>query len=452
MPSPRCDLCILGGRVHCSVSGSGIGQIDDLEEDWIRRTREQSAPPHARGQVFVYRAFDLLSQTGPFYRATVATHQMMIPDELLWRIALHWHDLGNDWNQVGWRLVPVDDSRSTSCLSDLIHPTYVLIMPGLLAEMSHRPHGLLEVMHGDTCHVRATVLPPRINLPILQELLHAFCRRGWPMVRCSGTHNRATLTDVLQDCSHGFFVQITIAGVVPAHALDISRWCQHAGRLLHIGFQSYTGDFHLFEVGVANGLTLLASSVAQCWGDLGTWHDWLLPEMRTRYLSQCGMEVQLVEVHASIYEMDACFDSGRTYMVAVPMVPPPVTADAKKVLQVRVRVDGFYDDGAVGCPAMISCPGIVEQLGLLVICSHQGDCKCYLNGLPLSDVPTGVSYGDFVAIYKSDGRRAEPMGLVTHAVASSHSAVLHSSASSICASEQDAVPEGASPVSAALPE
>ena len=162
---------------------------------WTCRTREYDVHrPTQVGRVFVYRAFDIWSQNGPFYRATVATHQMMLPDELLWRIALHWPDLGNNWNQVGWRLVSVDDSRSTSCLSDLLHPTYVLIMPELLSDLSHRPHRLLEVTHGDTCHVRGTVLPPQINLSILQELLQSFCRREWPMVRCIGTHNRVALT------------------------------------------------------------------------------------------------------------------------------------------------------------------------------------------------------------------------------------------------------------------
>ena len=38
----------------------------------------------------------------PFYRATVVVHQGMLPDEILWRIALHWFDLGHDWNRVGW--------------------------------------------------------------------------------------------------------------------------------------------------------------------------------------------------------------------------------------------------------------------------------------------------------------------------------------------------------------
>ena len=96
------------------------------------------------------------------YRATVSVTQFMIPDEILWRIAVYWPDLGNHWHEASWRLHPVDDSRSASCLPDLIQPTYVLVMPGLLNEMAHRPHGLLEVTQGDICHVRATVLPPRI--------------------------------------------------------------------------------------------------------------------------------------------------------------------------------------------------------------------------------------------------------------------------------------------------
>ena len=100
-------------------------------------------------QIFVYRAFDLWSQMGPMYRTTVSVTPFMIPDEILWRIAVYWPDLGNHWHEASWRLHPVDDFRSAS---------------------------------------RATVLPPRINLPILQEFLKAFCRRGWPMVRCVGSY------------------------------------------------------------------------------------------------------------------------------------------------------------------------------------------------------------------------------------------------------------------------
>ena len=136
--------------------------------------------------------------------------------------------------------------------------------------------GVCPTVQGDICHVRATVLPPRINLPILQEFLKAFCRRGWPLVRCVGTHNRVPLTDELQDCHHGFFVQITITRAIPTHAVDVTRWCSEAGQPMHLDYQYYAGDSHQFLVGIAHGLTLLASSLAPCWSDRESWDEWLL--------------------------------------------------------------------------------------------------------------------------------------------------------------------------------
>ena len=226
----------------------------------------------------------------------------------------------------------------------------------------NRPHRLLEVTQGDICHVRATVLPPRINLPIL-----AFCRRGWPLVRCVGTHNRVPLTDELQDCHHGFFVQITITRAIPTHAVDVTRWCSEAGQLMHLDYQYYAGDSHQFLVGIAHGLTLLASSLAPCWGDRESWDEWLLMELRHRYLALCGLAVHLHAVHASIGDLDACYDPGRTYMVAAPERPPCSLEEAVAVLYVRVRVEGFYDEGAVWCPAAIACGAMIEQVGLFVV-------------------------------------------------------------------------------------
>ena len=83
----------------------------------------------------------LARSTVPLLRSTLH------PDELLTRVALHWPDLGNQWNHVDWRLTPVHEARIASCLQDLQFPTYVLVMPGLLRDLSHRPHGLLEVAH-----------------------------------------------------------------------------------------------------------------------------------------------------------------------------------------------------------------------------------------------------------------------------------------------------------------
>ena len=67
-----------------------------------------------------------------------------------------------------------------------------------------------------------------------------------------------------------------------------------------------------------------------------------------------------------------------------------------------MRVEGFYDEGAVWCPAAIACGAMIEQLGLFVACQQQGSCRCYLNGNPLHDDPVAVAHGDFLAIFKSD--------------------------------------------------
>ena len=100
----------------------GLALLNNNEADWIQRTNEYGLRrPTRASRIFVYRAFDLWSQMGPMYRATVSVTQFMIPDEILWRIAVYWPDLGNHWHEASWRLHPVDDSRSASCLPHLIH-------------------------------------------------------------------------------------------------------------------------------------------------------------------------------------------------------------------------------------------------------------------------------------------------------------------------------------------
>ena len=57
---------------------------------------------------------------------------------------------------------------------------------------------------------------------------------------------------------------------------------------------------------------------------------------------------------------------GRTYMVAAPAGPSRISVEAVTVLYVRVRVDGFFDEGAVWSPATVACLAMIEQLGLFV--------------------------------------------------------------------------------------
>ena len=186
---------------------------------------------------------------------------------------------------------------------------------------------------------------------------------------------------------------------------------------MHLDYQYYADDFHQFLVGVAHGLTLLASSLAPCWSDRESWEEWLL-ELRHRYLAPCGLTVHLYTVHASINDLDACYDPGRTYMVAAPVRPPRISEEAVTVLYVRVRVDGFFDEEAVWCPAAIACFAMIEQLGLSVACQQRGGCRCYLNGTPLHNDLVAVTHGDFLAIFKSDHAHCEAPGHATLSIAS----------------------------------
>ena len=159
-------------------------------------------------------------------------------------------------------------------------------------------------------------------------------------------------------------------------------------------------------------------------------------ELRHRYLALCGLTVHLYAVHASINDLDACYDPGRTYMVAAPVGPPRISVEAVTVLFVRVRVEGFFDEGAVWSPAAIACFAMIEQLGLCVACQQRGGCRCYLNGNPLHNDPVTVAHGDFLAIFKSDHAHSGAPGHATLSLASNRRQGGYLGTVSECPSEQ----------------
>ena len=159
-------------------------------------------------------------------------------------------------------------------------------------------------------------------------------------------------------------------------------------------------------------------------------------ELRHRYLALCGLTVHLYTVHASINDLDACYDPGRTYMVAAPVRPPRISVEAVTVLYVRVRVEGFFDEGAVWSPAAIACFAMIEQLGLFVACQQRGGCRCYLNGTPLHNDPVTVAHGDFLAIFKSDHAHSGAPGHATLSIASNRRQGGYLGTVSECPSEQ----------------
>ena len=135
-------------------------------------------------------------------------------------------------------------------------------------------------------------------------------------------------------------------------------------------------DPHQFLVGVAHGLTLLASSTAPCWGDCDSWEEWLLLELDTLpyAASQCtSMKCTLPSMIRMRVMTRAHLHGGGT--------GGPVS---------DLCGGGHGPPCAVWSPAMISCLAMVEQLGLFIACQQRGLCLCYLNGSPLHAVPVAA--------------------------------------------------------------
>ena len=210
----------------------------------------------------------------------------------------------------------------------------------------------------------------------------------------------ASLTEELRACEHGFYVQIQVEGVMPEFIREIARGAQEAQRLLHSVFQTDGGVDHLHVVSVAHGTSLFSSCQTDCWGPLD-FGPWILPVLRNRLLSLCGLGVSLHQVHESAYAVEAQYMPHRSFLLAVPDVP--FTFDLSVVVFVKIAVDGFYAQGAVWTMREITCPVIQEQVGVAIPCQMGRTCICYHNNVPLGVFPTPVTTGDFVAIYRSNG-------------------------------------------------
>ena len=105
-------------------------------------------------------------------------------------------------------------------------------------------------------------------------------------------------------------------------------------------------------------------------------------------------------------------------------------------------MDSFSDEGAVWCPAMITCLAMVEQLGLFIACQQRGLCLCYLNGSPLHNAPVAANHGDFLAIYKSDRARSDATGQAMLSTASTRRLGGSTGTVSECPSGHSAVTAG----------
>ena len=93
------------------------------------------------------------------------------PDRILDLIESGWSDLSVAGTVVPWRLSPIDSTRAQSSNRALEYPTYVLIPHEAYADFEQRPHGLMEVVVPGDSWLFGTILPWRVNWPIMRECL-----------------------------------------------------------------------------------------------------------------------------------------------------------------------------------------------------------------------------------------------------------------------------------------
>ena len=78
------------------------------------------------------------------------------------------------------------------------------------ATFEQRPHGLLEIVFPQFVHTFGTVLPPRVNWPILRDFLSPMLPVGIQLDHVEFWLNDNLLTEALVDCWNGFFAHATV--------------------------------------------------------------------------------------------------------------------------------------------------------------------------------------------------------------------------------------------------
>ena len=121
---------------------------------------------------------------------------------------------------LGLQLFPIDSTRAQSGHRALAYPTYVMVSHDDFASFEQRPHGLMEVVVTGDSWLFGTVLPWRVNWPIIREFISPWCPMGMVVDRIEILLSGLRLTEQLVECWHGFYARVILTyGGSPSPAL-----------------------------------------------------------------------------------------------------------------------------------------------------------------------------------------------------------------------------------------
>lgn len=375
----------------------GLMQWEGIELDiaWGHVTSLLGLPrPSVDGPIFVYRAPCQSGVRAPS-RARVMTTITSGPDPILADIVAHFEDLADPGRSEPWRLLPLDTTRGRSRNREMHYPCYILVDFGAFRYFGLRPHGLLEVILGQTEISFPTVLPMAVNVVILGDFLAPLLHTGLPGLRWRAWLNGDLLGFPLVPCQEGFFLQVQVWGGATLMQNMVVAAPLLVG-LLHLDMDVLPdASFARVTTYIPGGNTLMSSRVLTVTTVRTGMELFLHSELRRRFIDLRLVNFRVIPVHPAATWNEPVLVSGREKMVLV-YEEEMLQLDAAAFL--RLHLPPFFGEGAIYCPRRLRKKDLIDQLGLLVPCAGNGDdCICYVNSHELSNERASeVDDGDFI--------------------------------------------------------
>ena len=375
------------------------GWQDNAAAEWRNALQIYGLPrPDRSGWFVIYRAMPQRVVPGMPGFLTIPVHRATSVHQLIGAIEGGWSDLYSPGRVIPWRVSVVDTYRARSHNRLLESPTMILVPMNSYADFEQRPHGVLEVVFPHLVHTFGTILPQRINWPILRNFLVPLLPIGLGLHRVEMWYNDQLVTEELVDCNSGFFVQVSIAiGTLPMNYFFPAQdmWTP----LLHVQWMGLPAGMHLIQVHVPGGTALGYSTTIQAVGISTRWEDWLPQFIHQSpfWGSQMTFTVQEVQ-RASRVEAPVCMRRSR-HVVLIPTVGMDTFPI---VVFVSINCPSTIVYGAVFTPAMMNLSGVLELLEISSMCTNLQDepCVCYHNGRLMTEQDEHFTHADFLSCYQ----------------------------------------------------
>ena len=427
------------------VSDHGAGPGEDaaseqrLTEQWndAEATYGIRRPGVDDGAVYLHRQTTERVAIAPDEWELIPVGHNISPAVILGDVARVYRDIGDQWSALTWWLCRIHESSVLSTMPILGYANYVLVLENDYVNLGRRPHGLIELVCGGNSHLFPTVLPEWLNWPLLQAFLEPISHCDHFGMGMVGYYNGERLSQRLQRCASGFFVQVHYISTV-----FFLRELLHSARVqantLHVTeVQPASRRVRRSAVFIAGGASLLASR----YYETVDFHERrvIIGELRSRFPDLAAKNFDLVPVHSSMSDIDPVASFVRQRFVLASFEDEGEEAYLVSVV-LKLDLPPYHKTGAIIVPPVLRKDNLVMQTGVYLICGPIGElCTCYHNGVELrSDRQARVHHGDFFVCWLDTSVPRTPTLGIPHGLPSLPRAVNAVSSSDSCSSSSHA--------------